>query len=134
MNLLHGCAGFAVGDITVPRLIAQESAAMIVLTTSLLVFRTFRERYFLIWILGWIAYLGSGWTLHGSDSPSRYAALSHTEFIIAVCLFAAALLVYTHARRLLLPLLLLGLGLTGLAVARALWWPDSAVLHVVLEV
>jgi PAS domain S-box-containing protein len=135
MNFPFWCAWYAVGDITVPRLIAQEPVALIVLAASLLAFRTFRERYLLVWILGWAAYLVSGWTLHQAAAPSQLTlALSHAVFVVAVCLFATALLVYTHARKLLLPLLVVSLGLTGYALARALWFPDSLAARVVLEV
>ena len=122
---------------TVPRLMAQESAALIILAASLLVFRTFRERYLLIWILGWLAYFISRWTLHGSfdpDSLPRYlTAISHAEFILAVCLFAAAVFVYTNSRAFLLPLLLITLCIIAYAATRAMLWPDSVTLRVALE-
>src|SRR5437016_962091 len=57
---------FTVGDIAVPKLMAQESLALIILMASLLVFRTFRERYLLVWIVGWMAYFGSRWTVRGA--------------------------------------------------------------------
>ncbi|HEV2731820.1 MAG TPA: GAF domain-containing protein [Terriglobales bacterium] len=123
---------------TVPRLMAQESAALIIVAASLLVFRTFRERYLLIWILGWLAYFISRWTLHGSfdpDSLPRYlTAISHGEFILAVCLFAAAVFVYTNSRAFLLPLLLIALCIIAYAATRAMLWPDSVTLRVALEI
>ena len=123
---------------TVPRLMAQESVALIMLAASLLVFRTFRERYLLIWILGWLAYFVSRWTLQGSfdpDSlPGYLIAVSHSEFILAICLFAAAVFVYTNARDVLLPLFLSFMSLIAYAAARAMWWPDSVTLRVALEI
>jgi len=73
---------FTVGDIAVPKLMAQESLALIILIASLLVFRTFRERYLLVWIVGWMAYFGSRWTLRGGGDhvPSYLIAISHAEF------------------------------------------------------
>src|SRR5436190_213234 len=126
---------FTVGDIAVPKLMPQESLALIVLIASLLVFRTFRGRYLLVWIVGWMAYFGSRWSLRASGGhvPSYLTALSHAEFILAVCLFAAAVLVYTHARKLLLPLLLISTAVISFAVLRVLWWPNSVVLRVALE-
>jgi two-component system NtrC family sensor kinase len=115
----------------------QDSAALILLAASLLVFRTFRERYLLIWTVGWLAYLVSRWTVQGltPESIPRYlTAISQAEFVLAVGLFAAAILVYTHAREILLPVLLVTLGIMIYAVARAWYWPDSFVLRVVLEV
>src|SRR2546427_2537032 len=131
------CGWYAVGDITVPRLMAQESAALIMLAASLLVFRTFRERYLLIWVLGWLAYFVFRWTLRGAGAgslPSYLTAISQAEFILAVCLFGTAVFVYTHARKLLLPMLLIAIAVIGYAVARALWWPDSVTLRLALEV
>src|SRR5256886_8366983 len=127
---------FTVGDIAVPKLMAQESLALIILIASLLVFRTFRERYLLVWIVGWMAYFGSRWTLRGGGDhvPSYLTAISQAEFILAVCLFAAAVLVYTHARKLLLPLLLISTAVITFAVLRVLWWPDSIILRLALEV
>ena len=54
--------------------------------------------------------------------------------MLAVCLFAAAIFVYTHARGLLLPLLLITLTVMGFAVARVWLWPESITLRVALEV
>ncbi len=137
MTLSILSAWLAVGDIFVPRLTLQDSAALILLAASLLVFRTFRERYLLIWTVGWLAYLVSRWTVQGltPESIPRYlTAISQAEFVLAVGLFAAAILVYTHAREILLPVLLVTLGIMIYAVARAWYWPDSFVLRVVLEV
>jgi PAS domain S-box-containing protein len=137
MNISLLCTWNAVADFAVPKLVAQESAALIVLAAALLVFRTFRERYLLLWIIGWLAYFVSRWTLHGSESRSLQpylVAISQAEFILAVCLFAAAVFVYTHARKLLLPLLLISIAVMGYAVARVLCWPNSMTLRVPLEV
>ena len=137
MNLSIFSAWLAVGDIVVPRWTLQESAALVLLAASLLVFRTFRERYLLIWTVGWLAFLVSRWTVWGvaADSMPRYlTAISQAEFVLAVGLFAAAILVYTHAQELLLPVLLSTLAVMGYAVARAWYWPDSFGLRVVLEV
>src|SRR5256885_7485628 len=102
MNGILASHWLVVGDMTVPRLVAQESAALIVLAASLLVFRTFRERYLLIWILGWLAYFISRWTVHGSlesDSLPRYhTAISHAEFILAFFIFAASVFDISIAR------------------------------------
>src|SRR6266446_9965159 len=105
MNLSILSAWLAVGDIIVPRLTLQESAALILLAASLLVFRTFRERYLLIWSVGWLAYFVSRWTLRGysPESLPRYlTAVSQVEFVLAVGLFSTAILLYTYARKLLL--------------------------------
>jgi PAS domain S-box-containing protein len=130
------CIWYAFGGVIVPRLVAQESAALVVLAASLVVFRTFRERYLLIWILGWVAYVAS--SLKPASIPSavmsRYGAVfSQAEFVLAVGLFATSVLVYAHARKLLLWLAPFSLAVLGFAVARLLLWPDSFVLRAVLE-
>jgi two-component system NtrC family sensor kinase len=127
---------YSAGEQFVPRLAARESAALIILAASLLVFRTFRERYLLVWIVGWLAYLVSCRTLHGAPGGSTHdlLAISHAEFVLSVCLFAGAVLVYTNARKLILPLLLISLTVIGYAVAQAFLWPDVLVMRVALEV
>ena len=137
MNPLTFSTWLAVRDITVPGLSPQESAALLLLAASLLVFRAFRERYLLIWTLGWLAYFVSRWTLAdhvAGPVPSYLIAISQAEFVLAVCLFAAAIFVYTHARGLLLPLILITLTIMGFCVARIWLWPQSITLRVALEV
>jgi len=43
----------------VPQLTPSAFAALIMLAASLLIFRTFRERYLLVWIFGWVVYLAA---------------------------------------------------------------------------
>jgi PAS domain S-box-containing protein len=128
---------YALVDLPVPRFVAVESAALVILAAGLLVFRTFRERYLLIWIVGWLAYFVSSWTIHHpSVQPnSRYAlAVSQSQFVLALCLFSVAVFVYCHARKVLVPLLAFSIAVIAYAALRALWWPDSFSLRVVLEV
>jgi hypothetical protein len=126
----------ALWGMPVPRLMAEESAALIILAASLLVFRTFRERYLLVWIGGWVVYFVAQWGLHRpAPAGLSYApAIFQAAFILAIGLFATAILLYSHARSFLLPLLLISLAVMGYAVARALLWPDSLTLRVALEV
>src|SRR5256884_4719159 len=100
MNGILASHWLVVGDMTVPRLMAQESAALIILAASLLVFRTFRERYLLVWIGGWVTYVVAQWGLHTPVvSGTRYApAIFQATFVLAVGLFATSILLYSHAR------------------------------------
>jgi len=137
MNNSALLAWYAFVDLPLPRFVAVESAALVILAAGLLVFRTFRERYLLIWILGWLAYFVSSWTIHhpGVDLSSRYAvAVSQSQFVLALCLFSAAVFVYCHARKVLVPVLAFSIAVIGYTAVRALWWPDSTVLRAVLEV
>jgi len=122
--------------LAMPKLMAVESATLVILAGSLLVFRTFRERYLLVWIVGWLAYFVSGWTQHAFPSlPPGYAVgISHSQFVLSVSLFAAAVFVYSHARRLLVPLLGFSVVVMAYATVRAVLWPDSFALRVVLEI
>ncbi|MFZ0801853.1 MAG: GAF domain-containing protein [Terriglobales bacterium] len=129
--------GWSAMELAVPKMMTVESATLVVLAASLLVFRTFRERYLLIWILGWLAYFVSGWTLHSTlsgGSPELLVAISQSQFILAVSLFTCAVFVYSHARKLLFPLLAFSILLIAYAAARAFFWPDSFELRVGLEV
>jgi hypothetical protein len=120
------------------RLTAGECALLIVLGALLLVLRSFRERYLMIWVAGWIAVLASRLiAAHGSRMliPARYVPVAeHTTFVLAVGLFAAAILAYTQARPRFAPLAAITLSVIGFAAARALLWPDIVPLRIALEV
>ena len=49
----------ALGSTNAPHMVAEQAAALVMLAAGLLVFRTFRERYLMIWIVGWLAYFVS---------------------------------------------------------------------------
>lgn len=136
MNNIALSSWYAWSSLAIPQRTAEESAALIMLAASLLVFRTFRERYLLVWIVGWMAYFISRWTFHEVQfsTPHYLIGIVQAEFILAVSLFAAAIFVYTNARKLLLPLLLATVVFMGFAVARALLWPNIFALRVALEV
>jgi two-component system NtrC family sensor kinase len=120
------------------RLTAGECALLIVLGALLLVLRSFRERYLMIWVAGWTAFLASRLiAAHGSRMliPGRYVPVAeHTTFVLAVGLFAAAVLAYTQARPRFIPLAAISLSLIGFAAARALLWPETLPLRMALEV
>ncbi len=123
--------GWSAANLILPNL---ELSGLVILAASLLVFRTFRERYLLTWIVGWLTYLlSSSMTPVGLQSREM-VAISQAEFVLAVCLFAAAIFVYAHAQKLVSPLLIILVILVGFAISRELWFPDSFALRVVLEV
>ena len=131
------CVWYAVGDFAVPKLTAQESAAFIMLAATILVFRTFRERFLLMWSLGWLAYGVSQWF---GANPAAFAtapeleAISQSAFVLAVCLFAVSILLYTHSEKHILPLFIVTGSVMTFAVARLLYWPDEVLLRVPLEI
>lgn len=104
----------------------ESLAVLALLAASLLVFRTFRERYYLTWIVGWLAYViyRSPVILSlGGASPPR--ALSDAIFLFAVFLFCCAVLLYSEAHRLVLPTAVAAGIAIVTAVMRGLWWPHT---------
>src|SRR5215470_1031000 len=135
--ILPLCMLYAAGTLAVPKLSAQESAAFIMLAASILVFRTFRERFLLIWIFGWLAYCVFQW--FGADSASlttslEQQAVSQAAFVLAVSLFATSILIYTHAEKHISTLFMITGSIMTLAVARVLYWPDELIARVPLEI
>jgi PAS domain S-box-containing protein len=130
MNIFASSSWYAPGFVF-PNL---ELTGLVTLAASLLVFRTFRERYLLIWIVGWLTYLLSSSTSLAGLKQREMVAISQAEFVLAVCLFAAAIFVYAHAQKMVSVLLPVLAALVAFAVARALWWPDSVALRTVLEI
>ena len=120
-----------------PKLNAQESAALIMLAATVVVFRTFRERFLVVWILGWLAYGVSQWFAGDATAivgAPELQAVSQAAFVLAVSLFAAAILVYTRAEKHIMPLFVITGSVMALAVARVLYWPDELLVRVPLEI
>jgi two-component system NtrC family sensor kinase len=129
MSLLFWCASYLAGDLAVSKLTASESAALIMLAASILVFRTFRERFLLVWSFGWLSYVVSQWfagNAAGVASSPEQAAISHAAFVLAICMFATSILLSTHTEKNILPLFVVTGSVMALAVARVLYWPDEA--------
>src|SRR5207244_7925591 len=88
-------------------------------------------------ILGGAAYFASHWIIRGfavDQAPPHLDAISQAGFIPDVGLFTAAVFIYTRAKKLILPLLLVTVAVTAYAALRALYWPDSLTGRVALEV
>jgi PAS domain S-box-containing protein len=117
-------------------LLADSSGVMILLAAAFLVFRTFRERYLLAWILGWSFYLLyriSTASFALITPPAWLIAVSQGAYACAIALFVAAILYYTRTLKYGMPLAVAGVAATSLAVARALWWPGSSLLLAVVR-
>src|ERR1700730_4903988 len=117
---------------------AGEWALLLVLGASLVVLSALRERCLLVWTVGWTLLVTSRLVgIHGATIgiPERYVpAVEQAAFVIAMGLFAGAVLVYIRERNLLGPLAAITVSVAGFAVARVLLWPDSLPLRVALEV
>ncbi len=117
-------------------LLADCSGVLILLAAGFLVFRTFRERYLLAWILGWSFYLlyrVSTASFSLFTPPAWLIAVSQSSYACAIALFVAAIFYYTGALKFRAPLALVGLAAIALAAARALWWPGSSALLAVVR-
>jgi PAS domain S-box-containing protein len=117
---------------------ASEWALLIVLGASLLALSMLRERYFLVWTSGFSLLVASRLaSMHASAMriPLHYApAVEQAAFVLAVGLFAGAILVYIRDRNLLAPLAAVTLSVAVFAVLRTIMWPGSLPLRVALEV
>ena len=129
--------GYPAGALAAPWLTQRESAALVLTAVSFLFFRAFRQRYLLTWGLGWITYAAFLWMtrigeLHRA-SPAREAATG-AEFVVAITLFASAVVLSTHWRRLLTTILMMSGVVVVLAALRPLYLPDSAGMRMGVEI
>src|ERR1700692_3974849 len=117
---------------------AWEWALLILLGASLLVLSALRERYLLTWTGGLALLLASRLVAApggGMQLPLHYVpAVEQAAFVLAMALFAGALLLYVRARNLLAPLVAIAVCVAAFAVVRVLLWPDLLPLRVALEV
>src|SRR5215470_12642059 len=135
MNTVLWRAWAGLGSLATPKFVTRETAVLLILAASLLVFRTLRERCLMVWIVGWIAYLGAHHTLLSPTGQANPYAnpVGHAEFVLAVALFAAGAFIYASARDLLPPLLGISVALIVFALVQGIWWPASPTLHFALE-
>ena len=134
MNTVAWHAWDFLGGLATPKLVTRETAVLLMLAASLLVFRTLRERCLMVWIVGWVAYFVSHHALVVSGQTSPYAVpVAHGEFILAVSLFVAGAFIYANARDFLAPLLVISLALIIFATLQAIFWPGSETLRFALE-
>src|ERR1022692_4633973 len=133
--------GNSVSMLTVPRLTARETAALIVVVVSLLFFRVLRERCLLVWGAGWVvygAYLWLGGGLAGANqlhaAPQLREAFTHVGFVLAMGLFAAAALMSADARRALTVSLALSWAIMVCAAMQPLYFPELKALGPGLDI
>ncbi|HEY3926990.1 MAG TPA: ATP-binding protein [Candidatus Koribacter sp.] len=80
--------------------LTKGSDILILLAATILVYRTFREKYLVPWVAGWAAYLAYRLlgTLPAIRSIPEITLLSHIAFAAAVTFFAISVLQYTRRR------------------------------------
>jgi len=136
MNTVVWHAWDVLGGLATPKLVTRETAVLLILAASLLVFRTLRERCLMVWIVAWLAYLGSHHALiSASGQANPYATpVGHAEFVLAMALFTAGAFIYASAREFLAPLLAISVVLIGFALLQGICWPGSVTLRFALEI
>src|SRR5580698_5711879 len=89
---------------------AAELALLVLLGAALLALRAFRENYLKIWVLGWAALVASRLAEHcfANKIPHPFDAVAvQATFMVAVGLMAGAVLLYSRARDLIVPLMVI---------------------------
>jgi PAS domain S-box-containing protein len=116
--------------------LAEGAAILVLLAAAILVYRSVRERYLLVWIFGWLLYFIYHESLYlavRSDYGRQLTAFGHGCFMVAVGCFVASVLFYTNARRYLPLVGLLCAVAIDVAVVRSLWFPGSESLLIAVQ-
>src|SRR5258708_17711727 len=131
MNTIAWRAWDGLGGLGKPKLVIRETAVLLILAASLLVFRSLRERCLMVWIVGWIAYFVSHHAMVSALAEASPYALpvAQGEFILAVALFVAGAFVSPHALAFLAPLLASCLAPIRFATLRSTLLPGSLALR-----
>ncbi len=111
--------------------VAEASTLLVLLAGAVLLYRSFREKYLLLWIAGWILFGGSKLLVAlgaSTANPRLWVALSNATFAAAVGLFAGSVFVHVCRTRLLVPAGLTIFFAMSMGVVRALSLPDSRAL------
>ena len=94
--------GNSVGLLAVPWLTARQTAALILVGISLVLFRVFRERCLLAWAAGWFAYGAFLWLTAAGNAHAaskNMLAFAQGDFVLAMGLFATAALISAKSRQ-----------------------------------
>ncbi|HYX69388.1 MAG TPA: GAF domain-containing protein, partial [Terriglobales bacterium] len=113
-------------------LLAQASAALLLLGGAVLIYRSFRARYLLTWILGWLAYLLHKFAAAESVGSPAVRALSVGFYVLAITLFAFSVFYYTDRRSRLVPLAGFALLTLAVSLVYVLGFPHSRILPFLL--
>ena len=105
--------------------LAQASAVLLLLGSAVLVYRAFRARYLLTWILGWLAYLLHKFAAASSAGNPGIHALSVSCYVAAITLFTFSVFYYTDRRSPQATVGVFALITLALAMAQALWFPHA---------
>src|SRR5689334_9003199 len=101
--------------------VAEESTLLVLLAGAVLLYRSFREKYLVLWIIGWTVYgLAKLFALLGNSAGTLvpWSALANASFVFAIGLFAASVFLYVQRKHLIFPasLVVFVTALLGIAV------------------
>ena len=125
----------SVGTLAVPWLTERETAALILVAVSLLLFRAFRERFLLAWAAGWASY-GAYLALAREPHPASQvmAAVIHSVFILSLAVLASAALIAARSWRVLTIVGATCWIVLTCAVMRPFYFPESGSDHPGFEI
>ncbi len=121
-------------EIAATEFIPQATAILVLLAGGMLVYRSFRERYLLLWIQGWTAYLVYRFAA-SSESPdprSWWPHIGAAGFVLAVTFFGASVQYYMNRPKPLRVLAIFAVVALEAVLVRAVWLPRSETIGVVL--
>jgi two-component system NtrC family sensor kinase len=127
MSVALGSATNWVQQFAVTESLAERASVLVLLAAAVLLFRTFRERYVLFWLVGWFWFLiyrvaGYAGEMHGHPFA---AASSHAAFVLSVAFVVGGVAEYTSVGHRMKTIGVIALVSVVAVVARVLIWPDS---------
>ncbi len=120
-------------EIAATEFIPQATAILVLLAGGMLVYRSFRERYLLVWIQGWTAYLVYRFAVSTVTAPgSLWLHIGAAGFVLAVTFFGASVQYYIDRPKPLKVLAVFSVVALEAVLVKAVWLPTSETLNVVL--
>ena len=109
--------------------LAEMSTLLILLAGAVLLYSSFREKYLIPWIGGWMCLsLAKIWlAMDVGHASLLWSALSVVTFMLALGLLISAVCLYVSQKRLIFPTVAILAVSTGLALAYLLWLHHPAV-------
>ena len=132
--MVLGASAITMAILPAEEFLGQASAVLLLLGSAVLIYRSFRGRYLLTWILGWLAYLVHKFAAAVSLNNPAFHALSAAMYVTAITLFAVSVFYYTGQTsrlRLLVAFSAVTLVLSGVW---AFWFPRNTFLWMLLLV
>lgn len=121
-------------EIAATEFIPQATAILVLLAGGMLVYRSFRERYLLLWIQGWTAYLVYRFASSSAlaDQNSMWPHIGAAGFVLAVTFFGASVQYYVDRPKPLKVLAVFAIVALEAVVVRAVWLPQSEMINVIV--